>query len=226
MLNHNFIGKDFKLKEETALDIYKKKYKEIYYNNLLNGLYVSPFWSNDYSYFKDVLSEEDFKKALRLKNRKSNRRKRCHKKLVPIINQYEDWFFDKGVNCYLVFGTCTFNDNALKLKEETRTKYVNKWIKSHFKIALVNIDYGRKNEREHHHFIGLTFENIEDTNKRGRSGYSLYNLKNKDYKLGWEPDLELICIEDNRKLSNYLVKLNFHSNKKSTKNRRIRVLTN
>lgn len=53
----------------------------------------------------------------------------------------------------------------------------------------------------------------------------MYELKNKNYDLGFEPTLEIIeDLENDRKLSNYLVKLNFHSNKKSTRNRRIRVL--
>ena len=54
----------------------------------------------------------------------------------------------------------------------------------------------------------------------------MYELTIKDYKMGFEPNLEIINLGqlEERKLSNYLVKINFHSNKKTTKNRRIRLI--
>lgn len=211
--------------EDTALEIYKTRVKEILKNgkNAINYAKV-----RDYNYFKDILNYEDYKKALRVKNRKSQRRRKCNKKLENIINLYEELFYENGIYCNIVFGTCTFNNDSMEMKEETRTKKVNKWIKEHFIIALANIDYGSKKEREHHHFIGITLEELEDIKKRGKKGYKMYEIKeNKNYKIGFEPNLEIIYdIEDNKKLSNYLVKLNFHSNKKSTQNRRIRVLKN
>ena len=211
--------------EEEAEVIYKQRANEILKNE---KTIINYFKTRDYEYFKDLMSYEDFRKALRIKNRKQGRRKRCYKKLEPIINLYEELFFEKGIYCNIVFGTCTFDNNAMTWKEETRTKKVNKWIKEHFLIALANIDYGKQTEREHHHFIGLTFEELEKTNKKGKSGFDMYEIKNnKNYGLGFEPNLEIINNFDNdKKLSNYLVKLNFHSNKNSTRNRRIRVLKN
>ena len=212
---------DSKMQENEILAIYENKYLKLREKHISNFL-----WPYQYDYFKDVLSNEEFRTALRVKNRKRQRRKRCYKKLEPIINEYIESFIENGEYCNLVFGTCTFNNAALELKEETRTKHVNKWIKSHFKIALVNIDYGAKNDREHHHFVGLTYEPLEPTNRRGKKGYKIYELLNKDYDLGFEPDIEIVNIAtlEEKKLSNYLVKINFHSNKKTTKNRRIRVI--
>ena len=211
--------------EEDAEVIYKQRANEILKNE---KTIINYFKTRDYENFKDIMSYEDFKKALRIKNRKQGRRKRCYKKLEPIINQYEELFYKKGIYCNIVFGTCTFDNNSMSWKEETRTKKVNKWIKEHFTIALANIDYGKKTEREHHHFIGLTFEELEKTGKKGKKGFDMYEIKdNKNYGLGFEPNLEIINDFDNdKKLSNYLVKLNFHSNKNSTRNRRIRVLKN
>lgn len=208
------------MQEDEALKIYQVRFRE-----LIAEPHTDFFWTSDYENFKDILSEEDFKKALRLKKRKRDRRRRCFKKLETILGMYEESFCNNGEYCVLVFGTCTFNDKELELKEETRTKKINKWLREHFDIALVNIDYGKKKEREHHHFVGITRELLQDTGKRSKSGYPLYELRHKTYKLGFEPDLEIIDdLSNERKLSNYLVKLNFHSNKKSTKNRRIRLI--
>lgn len=215
------VSTNSKMTEKEILNIYDKKYMKL---SKIPG--KSFFWSYDYEYFKDCLTTEDFKIALRVRNRKKQRRHRCFKKLEPILNEYIESFIQNGEYCNLVFGTCTFNNEALKLKEETRTKYINKWIKSHFKIAIVNIDYGLENEREHHHFIGLTYESLLPNGKKSKKGFPMYELINKDYKLGFEPNLEIINLGklEERKLSNYLVKINFHSNKKTTRNRRIRVI--
>lgn len=209
------------MQEDLLLEIYQKRFRE-----LIKETHTDFLWPYKYNNFKDLFTEEEFKTAIRVKCRKRNRRRRCFKKLEPIIRQYEESFFDKGEYCVLVFGTCTFDNEHMKWKEESRTKKVNKWLKKHFPYgSLANIDYGGKNGREHHHFIGITYELVEPTNKRGKSGFPIYELKNKDYELGFEPDLEIINDLDNeKKLSNYLVKLNYHSNKKTTKNRRIRYL--
>ena len=130
----------------------------------------------------------------------------------------------------LVFVTCTFDDKAMykkngkPIKEITRTKKINKWFKKHFSYAVVNIDYGEKNDREHHHAIAYLNSDEELKHKIGK----YYELKNKDYALGFEPTIEKIRISDEdvklKKLSNYLLKINNHSNKPSSINRRIRVI--
>ena len=180
-----------------------------------------------YEYFKDIMSESDFKEVLRLKRNRSNRRRRANKKIAKIR------FYERPT---IIFGTCTFNDmqfykkNGKEIKERTRTTKVNNWIMSHFEYAVVNIDYGKKNEREHHHFVGVLkkSEELEKVKTKSKTGYKMYELKNKDYKLGFEPTLELVEYDPQdynmKKLSNYLLKINNHENKSTTKNRRFRVL--
>ena len=122
----------------------------------------------------------------------------------------------------------------MELKERTRTKKLNQWIKQHFIIALVNIDYGEMKEREHFHFIGLTIEDVEPalkedgTQAKGKRGELLYNLKRKTYKQGFEPDIEIVCRKDEdynlKRLSNYLVKINNHYTKETTRHRRTRLI--
>ena len=180
-----------------------------------------------YEYFKEYMSESDFKEVLRLKRNRSNRRRRANKKIAKIR------FSERPT---IIFGTCTFNDeqfykkNGKEIQERTRTKKVNEWIISHFDYSVVNIDYGKRNEREHHHFVGILKKNeeLEIVKSKSKTGYKMYELKNKDYKLGFEPTLELVEYDPQdynmKKLSNYLLKINNHENKSTTKNRRFRVL--
>lgn len=195
---------------------------------------------NDYDNFKEIFTEEQFKEIIRYKKRRSQKRYRCNQKVKPIlpfeiINRID---FEEPVVIVrdnidtnrLVFGTCTFNDkqffykNGKMKKERTRTLKVNEWIRKHFTYAVVNIDYGETTEREHHHFIGYLNKDEELEHKK----YKFFELKNKDYNLGFEPTLEKIIINDEdiklKKVSNYLLKINNHSNKPSSINRRIRVL--
>lgn len=61
-------------------------------------------------------------------------------------------------DCY--FLTLTFTDDVLaSTSEETRRRYVARWLKEHFTDYVANIDYGDKaknpqsNEREHYHAL-------------------------------------------------------------------------
>lgn len=211
------------IKEKYNFEIEKNKIE--YYKKLQN-----------YEYFKDIMSESDFKAVLRLKRNRSKRRNRANKKVRELR------YLDRP---RLVFGTCTFDDehyykkNGQKIKEETLTKKVNKWIQRHFIYAVVNIDYGEKKEREHHHFIGALKEDygelVPALNPKGRQAKSkkgrlLWNLdkEHQDYDLGFECQLEKIEYDPQdynmKKVSNYLLKIKNHINKKSTHSRRFRVL--
>ena len=91
----------------------------------------------------------------------------------------------------------------------------------------MNKDFGAKNEREHYHFIAITLEPLEELKtcenkaKKSKKGYTLYELKRKNYSLGFEPTLCKIDLKKNDfdKTINYLLKLNNHSTKITTKSR-------
>ena len=215
---------------KKALAIYNERVKFLKVEN--EKLYIRDKYSfykmlNSYSYFNDILSENDFKAVLRHKRNRSNRRRRANKKIYKIR------YFNSPI---IVFGTCTFNDsqffkkNGKAIQERTRTKKVNEWIQRHFDYSVVNIDYGKKNEREHHHFVGVlkANEKLELVKAKSKTGFDMYELENKDYELGFEPTLELVEYDpldyEMKRLSNYLLKINNHENKDTTKNRRFRVL--
>lgn len=225
--------------EETKnlLKIYDKRAKELKKSNTIYGHIQTQFYKDleNYERFKDLMSESNFKEVLKFKRNRRDRRRRANKKLRPILC---------SPNNRVVFGTCTFNDNQFfkkngkPISEERRTRKVNEWLQKHFKYSVVNIDYGERTEREHHHFIGepnddvrfIPVLNKDGTHKKSRKGHFLYNLdeSNQDYELGFEPDIELIEYDGSdyymKRISNYLLKITNHINKATTKNRRFRVL--
>lgn len=175
---------------------------------------------NKYSNFKDIFSLYEFENILKEKQNRKNKRYRTKNKFLKIYHIAS--FIE---NSKIVFGTITLNDKSLKLKENTYIRNIHKWLKKHFVYVILNKDYGAKNEREHYHFIGLTTEELEGKKIRSKKGYEIYELKNKDYTMGFEPTLCLIDLQkaDIQKTTNYLLKLNNHSNKKGTKSR-VRVI--
>ena len=196
-------------------DLYKNRCT----NLLKNGYSYEEL--NNFNNFADILSKEEFDNEQRLKQNRKNKRNRIKKALIELLRFYQLILDEKE----LVFGTCTLNENSLKIKEETLNKKLNKWIKNHFRWAILNVDYGKKNERKHFHFIGITTEKIENKNKKSKTGYDIYELLQKDYDLGFEPDLLKIDFNKNdiNKTINYLLKLNNHTTKDSTTNR-VRIL--
>lgn len=180
---------------------------------------------NNYDNFRSIFTEIEFKRIMNDKQNRKNKRYRTRNKFLEILriaNELKD-----NSNMNVVFGTITLDNEHLALKENTYIRKIHKWLKEHFVIALLNKDYGSKNEREHYHFIGLTIEEIESKNILSKKGYEIFELKNKNYTMGFEPTLCLIDLskDDISKTTNYLLKLNNHSNKITSRNR-LRVIKN
>lgn len=172
---------------------------------------------NNYSNFKDILSEEDFERMIKTKRNRQQKRCRTKNKFREIIALKNSLVCDTE----LVFGTLTLDDEHLQLKENTYIREIHRWLKKHFYYSILNKDFGKKTEREHYHFIALTNEELEDTGKKSKKGYKIYELKDKDYKLGFEPDICKVDLNKNdmSQTTNYLLKLNNHSNKITSSNR-------
>lgn len=199
-----------------------KMYKLICKNLIDNGLALEEL--NNYDNFKDYFSENEFKTIIKTKQNRKNKRYRTKNKFLKM---YRLASMINNDNKKIVFGTITLNDHYLNLKEDTYIRKIDSWLKEHFIYSILNKDFGTKTEREHYHFIGLTTEDIESKAVKSKTGYEVYELKNKTYKMGFEPTLCLIDlnINDINKTIEYLLKLNNHSNKLSTKNR-TRVIKN
>lgn len=179
---------------------------------------------NNYANFKNLFSKYEFQKILNEKQNRKNKRYRTKGKFKEI---YRLASFIKNENKRIVFGTITLNDKYLSMKEDTYIRKISKWLKKHFIYVILNKDFGSKTEREHYHFIGLTIEELESIKKKSKKGYDLFELKNKDYQMGFEPTLCIIDLQKNdiEQTVNYLLKLNNHSSKITTRNR-VRILKN
>ena len=192
------------------------------------GLYYSEL--NNYENYKDILTEEEFKHCMNGKQNRKNKRNRVKQKYKELYYLYDKIATNDK---YIVFGTITLDNHYINLKEDTYIRKIDKWLKSHFLYSILNKDYGSKTEREHYHFIGLTTEPIEmklDSNGKPRiskKGYTIFELENKDYSMGFEPTLCLVDLkkDDLNKTTSYLLKLNNHSTKLSTRNR-VRIIKN
>lgn len=180
---------------------------------------------NNYDNFKTIFTEIEFKRILNEKQNRKNKRYRTKNKFLEILRIAHE--LRDNADIKVVFGTITLDNEHLALKENTYIRKIHKWLKEHFVIALLNKDYGSKNEREHYHFIGLTTEDIETKGKVSKKGYEIYELVNKNYTMGFEPTLCIIDLlkDDSQKTINYLLKLNNHSNKMTSRNR-LRVIKN
>lgn len=153
-------------------------------------------------YFKDI---DTVKECFRIYNAN---RQRKRNNWIEILK----WVFAiKYINTFkeyrLIFGTLTFRDKILNNTcERTRARYVTKFLSKETFHYIANIDYGNKNNREHYHFLALIKNNI--------------NLKKWTYGSN---KVEVVPIdrENIKKTKNYLLKLNNHSYKESTKQKRI-----
>lgn len=102
---------------------------------------------------------------------------------------------DSGVDCYFI--TLTFNDETLlTTKDKTRRKYVQQFLKENCADYVANIDFGKKNGREHYHGV-VCCENLNDWDY----GFKKY---------------ELIVVDNDIALSSYITKLSAHAIKDST----------
>lgn len=203
---------------KTMMQIYKMYCRELKNNGLPNKEL------NNYENFSDIFTKSDFDMVLTEKNRRKLKRYRTKTKIYKMLKLWQAPQFKDGA---IVFGTATLDGHALDLKQDTINKTLNKWLKSHFYCAIVNTDYGKKTERLHFHFLAITREKIKQVTRkngnpvRSKGGSIIYNLERQDYRLGFEPDLLLLDLQEYpmEQVVNYLLKFNNHSNKETTKNR-------
>ena len=114
----------------------------------------------------------------------------------------------------MVLGSCsfltlTFNDDVLKsTTEETRRRYVSRFLKSLSNDYVANIDWGKQNGREHYHAVisGINFD-MSDWEQYGFSDSRTIGRKDDE------------CTSS--KISKYIYKLSNHATKRSTRRKKI-----
>lgn len=116
-----------------------------------------------------------------------------------------------------LFLTLTFTDKTLdNTSKDTRRRYVINYLKSFDSYYIANIDFGRKNEREHYHAI-ICSDKIDYSSwhKYGAiKGEKVRNNLSID-------DFGVISNESNERIAKYINKLTNHAIKETTKANRI-----
>lgn len=136
---------------------YKKALFDTYWYGLLDKDYNKKIntYSNpaDAYHFLEGFSSSlpnEYKECFRMNHAERNRSLRLNNKIKDII-----------YNGKSLFLTLTFTDDVLSSTSEiTRRRYVARWLKSNCIKYVANIDYGKKNGREHYHAVVLVNDNI------------------------------------------------------------------
>lgn len=145
------------------------------------------------------------KSFIQMKQAKSQQARRLYRHLNYLINNYD-----------LLFATFTFNDEEMKLKKNTRYQHLIRSLNNDFvKDYIVNIDYGKKNEREHYHgIIAIDRNQCFKMEQHKHKGVIKCFVKDIpiNYKYGFV-SYEIIknTDTDRHKIANYISKLGLHS---------------
>lgn len=118
------------------------------------------------------------------------------------LNDRISFMLQSGICLFL---TLTFNDETLSnTSEETRRRYVARFLKKYSDEYVANIDYGEKNEREHYHAVIMCDK-----------------VNHSDWQCGAINFKKVRTTNDNKALANYIAKLTNHAIKKTTKRNHI-----
>lgn len=111
---------------------------------------------------------------------------------------------------YVWFCTFTFDDNIIKKSDRTKKDLIKKCLKVYDFKYILNVDFGKKTEREHYHCI-IGTDNSLNIDKYLKDHYPCFTSALKCN----------VEINDFNRLSKYINKLTNHCIKESTKNNRI-----
>ena len=152
-----------------------------------------------FAYKNGVVLDEnkDFERILKARYQKCSRIK---KRFVYLLTRFD----------YIWFVTFTFDNYYINKSDRTKRDLMKSVLNTHDFKYMLNIDYGKKNEREHYHCIIGT--NIDfDVNQYIQSFYPCHCLAIQ-CKRGKN---------DFKRLLKYINKLTNHCLKSTTRNRRM-----
>lgn len=168
-------------------------------NNLLKNV-IDYNKHRYYNFTQGIVEEQNIEYERILKSR-YNKISRIKKHLIFLLSHRQ----------YSYFLTFTFDDNLIKRCDRTKRDIIKSVLNSiPDSLYILNIDYGKKTEREHYHCILGTDFDI-DYNSYLKEHYPCFSCcipirKNKD---------------DIARLSKYVNKLSNHTCKDSTFNKRV-----
>jgi hypothetical protein len=209
-LNYKLLSKDEKqfLKQEILKNKLHREAGELslkayrLYQMEVNGLYYPKL--KNYSFEKLTKEKETFIKkygntTLKIAN---NLNHASYKRVARLKDRIKE-AVESG-SAYFI--TITFNPTTLEnTNEQTRRKYVSRWLKSLSPFYVANIDYGKEKGREHYHAIITS-----DTRPP------------KSWNYGFIDILKVKTTDnDTMRISKYISKLTNHAIKHTTKGKRI-----
>lgn len=160
-----------------------------------NYLGFSLNWIDSCKFHHWLFYEHEFRKIYNVNNARAHQHKRVKDKIAKILAN----------NDFNYFITFTFNDKALELKENTRKQYVSRFLSRYCNDYIANIDYGKKNGREHYHAIGSIPCDTDDC----------------IWKYGFIDIVPIRSTNDDVKLAYYLNKLSNHALKEHGKRKHL-----
>jgi len=192
ILEHKLHNEAAKLSLKAFL-LYQKEKNGLYYPTIKN--YSFEKLINEKKTFIKRYGSTTLKVANNLNQAKYQRTNRLKKRIQEAVESGSAYFI-----------TITFNPETLKnTNEQTRRKYVSRWLKSLSAFYVANIDYGLINEREHYHAV------ITSDNKPPKS-----------WPYGFIDILKIKTTDnDTTRISKYISKLTNHAIKHTTKSKRI-----
>lgn len=136
---------------------------------------------------------EEWKEARMVNEASYRRTKRLKDKILNMI---------QSGSC--IFLTLTFTNETLENTiSETRKKYVSRYLKKISNCYIANIDYGKKNEREHYHAL-VQCDSVDGSWWRKNCGSIDFERVN-------------VSLDCETKLAKYINKLTNHAIKETTR---------
>lgn len=206
--------KDKQLKTQLIQDGTFNNYRKQRFNMFENKEYDKLEDPN--AYYKEDTGETLTQKELNA----CQQMKKARKKQVSQIRHHYQWWLNHKYQIF--FCTFTYSDN-FNGSMETFKRYVVRTCGLVFDDYMLNIDYGKENERLHYHVLGALkkgikydLKNVKRKTKTEKwiTGKKLTNTFLEDYetRIGFydaEPCKDNITSA--KKLSNYIDKLTLHS---------------
>lgn len=173
--------------------LYQMDVNGLYYSSLKNYSYED--LHNDKEAFIERYGSTTLKVANNLNHASYKRVARLKERIREAVASGSAYFI-----------TITFNPKTLEnTNEQTRRKYVSRWLKSLTPFYVANIDYGEEKGREHYHAV-ITSDQRPP----------------KSWKYGFVDILKVNTTEnDTIRISKYVSKLTNHAIKHTTKGKRI-----
>ena len=173
--------------------LYQKEVNGLYYPTLMNYSYQE--LENEIKEFINLYGYTTYKVATNVNHASYKRTARLKERIREAVESGSAWFI-----------TITFSPETLEnTNEQTRRKYVSRWLKSLTPFYVANIDYGKEKGREHYHAVITSDQRPPKT-----------------WSYGFIDILKVKTTEnDTKRVSKYISKLTNHAIKHTTKSKRI-----